>query len=122
MSATGAALPLPQRANLWPRIGWALLLLGALLAAGNALIFALVTESNADYGGASEFSSAAQKARMFEIPAIGYTHTLGGMIASLIGPFQFLGAVRRRVPRVHVWLGRVYLVCVALSGLAGLYF
>ncbi len=121
MSVTSAALPLGPRTNLWPRIGWVLLLLGALLAAGNALIFAVVTEYNADYGGADEFSAVAQKARMFEIAAIGYAHTLGGMIASLIGPFQFLGSVRRRAPRVHVWLGRVYLVCVGLSGLAGLY-
>jgi uncharacterized membrane protein len=111
----------PASPNFWPRVGWVVLLLGALLAAGNALIFATVTEFNADYGSSGEFSAAGQKARMFEIAAIGYAHTLGGMIATLIGPFQFLGAVRRRYPVVHRWLGRVYLGCVFVSGLAGLY-
>jgi uncharacterized membrane protein len=115
------ALPPPASANFWPRVGWVLLLVGALLAAGNALIFATVVDFNADYGSGGEFSATGQKARMFEIAAIGYAHTLGGMFASLIGPFQFLGSVRRRYPTVHRWLGRVYLTCVLFSGLAGLY-
>jgi uncharacterized membrane protein len=121
MSAMIDTLPAPPRNDFWPRVGWVLLLLGALLAAGNAFVFATLTDYTADYGSGGEFSAAGQKARMFEIAAIGYAHTLGGMIATLIGPFQFLGVVRRRYPSVHRWLGRVYLVCVLLSGLAGLY-
>lgn len=121
MSTMIDTLPRPGNASFWPRVGWILLLLGALLAAGNALIFATITDFNADYGSGGEFSAAGQKARMFEIAAIGYAHTLGGMIATLIGPFQFLGVVRRRYPVVHRWLGRVYLACVFFSGLAGLY-
>jgi uncharacterized membrane protein len=122
VSAIGEALPVTTNRNLWPRIGWAVLLLGALVAAGNALLFTAVPVFDADYGTTgSEYSTAVQKARMFEIAAIGYTHTLGGMIAMLIGPFQFLPVVRRRWPAVHRWLGRVYLGCVAASGVAGLY-
>ncbi len=120
MSSTAITLPRIET-SIWPRVGWILLLLGALLSAGNALMFTAITDFNADYGSDGDFSAAGQKARMFEIAAIGYAHTVGGLIATLIGPFQFLGAVRRHYPRVHVWLGRAYLTCVGLSGLAGLY-
>lgn len=120
MSATVDTLPTPSR-NLWPRIGWALLLLGALLSAANAFMFATVAGYPPDAPGAGEFSGAVQKARMFEIAAVGYAHTLGGTIATLIGPFQFVSGVRRRYPGVHRWLGRVYLACVFSSALAALY-
>jgi uncharacterized membrane protein len=119
----------------WLAIGWALLLIGALLSAGNALLFTTSSEFGADYGSPGEFTAdfgsngelspakAVQmmKGRMFDIPIVGYSHTLGGMIATLIGPFQLLGSLRRRAPRLHAWLGRVYLLCVGASGLAGLY-
>jgi uncharacterized membrane protein len=121
MSVSADTFPSSPRTNLWPRIGWILLLVGALGAAGNAFFFAVFTEFNANYGSGGEFGAAVQKARMFDIAAIGYAHTLGGMIAMLIGPFQFISAIRRRVPAVHRWLGRVYLTCVGLGGLAGLY-
>jgi uncharacterized membrane protein len=109
MSSISAEIP-STRQIVWPRIGWGLLLLGARLASGNAFLFVLLDSYD-----------PVQKSRMFEIPVVGYAHTLGGAIATLIGPFQFLGALRRRYPRWHVWLGRVYLTCVGVSALAGLY-
>ena len=48
-------------------------------------------------------------------------HVAGGMIALLLGPIQFLPALRRRWPRVHRWLGRGYLAGIGLGGLAGLW-
>jgi uncharacterized membrane protein len=99
--------------STWSRFGWAVLLLGAIMASAHALLFATVP----DY----PIADPIARHRMFVIAAIGYAHTLGGAIASLIGPFQFLGWVRRRHPRWHVWLGRIYLVCVAAGALAGLY-
>ena len=92
-------------------MGWVLLLLGAVFAAGYAVIVVTIDGSG----------DAALKQRMFAIPAVGYAHMLGGAIASLIGPFQFLQSMRRRHPRWHAWMGRVYLTCVAASALAGLY-
>lgn len=59
--------------------------------------------------------------RMFAIPLIGFVHTAGGGIASITGPFQFLSSLRRRVPRLHIWLGRIYLTAVGSSAIAGLY-
>src|SRR2546427_8499528 len=90
--------------STWSRFGWAVLLLGAVMASAHALFFATVPS----YG----LADPTARHRMFVIAAIGYAHTLGGAIASLIGPFQFLPSLRRRHPRWHVWLGRTYLACV----------
>ena len=111
MSAISSAVVSSPSRPLWPRIGWSLLLLGALLAAANAFVFAFVPG----------YLDPVQKSRMFHIAVVGYAHTLGGAIASVIGPFQFVGALRRRYPRWHVWLGRIYLTCVGSGALAGLY-
>ncbi len=48
-------------------------------------------------------------------------HIVGGMLALLLGPIQFLPAVRRRWPRVHRALGRGYLVGIVVGGVAGLW-
>ena len=37
------------------------------------------------------------------------------------GPLQLVSAIRRRLPRFHRWLGRVYLCTAAVSSAAGLY-
>ena len=108
----------PKHILPWEKIGWCLLALGGIAAFANAVMFAGITGFDAsDYFG--DFTQ--QKQRMFTIPVIGYAHTLGGAFAALIGPFQFLGAVRRRFPRVHVWMGRTYLTCVFFSAIGGLY-
>jgi uncharacterized membrane protein len=110
MSSTATAIPVAD-SRLALRIGWVLLLLGAIVAAGHAVIVVTI----------DGYGDAVSKQRMFAIPVVGYAHMLGGAIASLIGPFQFLKSMRRRHPRWHVWTGRVYLTCVASSALAGLY-
>jgi uncharacterized membrane protein len=111
MMASTTETILSSDPNFWPRVGWVLLLLGAILAAGNAVLFMTVPG----------YDDGVQRDRMFTIATIGYAHTLGGAIATMIGPFQFLGSLRRRHRRVHAWLGRLYLSCVGLSALAGLY-
>jgi uncharacterized membrane protein len=63
----------------------------------------------------------AHYARMFAVAPIAFLHTAGGGVASLIGPFQFHGGLRRRHPVTHRWSGRAYLVAVGLSGLGGIY-
>ena len=49
------------------------------------------------------------------------THVAGGILALLLGPLQFVPAIRRRWPGVHRALGRGYLVGIAAGGLAGLW-
>lgn len=61
------------------------------------------------------------KARFLTVPLAGYSHVLGGAVALLIGPFQFSARLRAKRLELHRWTGRVYLVAVLASGLAGLY-
>ncbi len=49
-------------------------------------------------------------------------HIMGAMLATIIGPFQFLPKIiTNRYLNLHRWLGRIYLLGVLLGGLAGLY-
>jgi uncharacterized membrane protein len=63
---------------------------------------------------------AELKAKMRLSPISMYAHILGGAIALLIGPFQLNAAIRKRWLSLHRNPGRIYLVAVAASGLAGL--
>ena len=107
-----ASSTMPGRTVWLPRIGWAFMFVGALFAAGNAILFMTV----------DGFGGPDLKTRFLGEPLIGWAHTMGGAVAVLIGPFQFLSVVRNRFRRVHVWMGRVYLTAVLAGGLAGLYF
>lgn len=49
-------------------------------------------------------------------------HIFGSAVTLLLGPAQFSGSLRAGRPRLHRWLGRVYLgVGVLVGGAAGLY-
>lgn len=95
-----------------PRIGWTVMLLASIFAAANALLFML----------ADGHGSPNIRARFLEAPLMAWLHAMGGAVAAVIGPFQFLRSTRDRYRRVHVWLGRTYLIAVLLGGVAGLYF
>ena len=96
----------------WKRVGWMLLLLGGLFAAGNAVMFMLM-----DGHGSPQI-----KDRFFATALAGWAHGMGGAVAALIGPFQLIANLRTSWPRVHVWMGRTYLLAVLAGGLGGLYF
>ncbi|HLZ68061.1 MAG TPA: DUF2306 domain-containing protein [Aliidongia sp.] len=49
-------------------------------------------------------------------------HLATGGILLLLGPVQLIGALRRRWPALHRWLGRLYVTAAALAGLGGLSF
>jgi hypothetical protein len=48
------------------------------------------------------------------------THISGGIVALLVGPWQFSGALRRRYLRVHRLTGRIYLISVSIAYVAAL--
>ncbi|WP_342375186.1 DUF2306 domain-containing protein [Myxococcus stipitatus] len=50
-----------------------------------------------------------------------YTHLALGGLALFIGWTQFIARLRRKVPGVHRFLGKVYVGAVLVSGLTGLY-
>lgn len=45
-------------------------------------------------------------------------HVASGIVALLVGPFQFWSGLRRRFARLHRAIGRVYLTSIAVSALA----
>jgi len=47
-------------------------------------------------------------------------HLLGGLVAIVIGPFQFWAHLRNSHPKIHRVSGRVYLISVTVGALAGL--
>lgn len=53
--------------------------------------------------------------------AIG-AHFLAGSILVLLGPVQLIGRLRRRIPWLHRWLGRIYVASAAAAGVGGLAF
>lgn len=51
-----------------------------------------------------------------------YIHITGGMLAILIGPFQFLKPIRRKRMGLHKQLGKIYIGAILfLAGPSGLY-
>jgi uncharacterized membrane protein len=48
-------------------------------------------------------------------------HITAGIIALLLGPFQFIRAIRIKYPRTHRLLGKIYLLSVLAGGVASLY-
>jgi hypothetical protein len=51
--------------------------------------------------------------------AIGAHFATGGILL-LLGPIQLIGAIRERMPAVHRWLGRLYVLAAATAGAGGL--
>lgn len=49
-------------------------------------------------------------------------HFVAGGILLMLGPVQLLGSVRRRIPRLHRWTGRLYVLAAMFAGLGGLAF
>ena len=100
----------PLRPATGRRIGWVLLLLGGIFAAGNAVMFMLV-----------EGHGSPNQSRFFATAIAGWSHAFGGAIAALIGPFQLITHIRTSWPRcTRGWGG--HLLAVLAGGLAGLYF
>lgn len=94
------------------------------LAVASVLCFGVAAYAVAIYG----FGPGAQRLppemrAAFESHPIGInTHIFASILALILGPFQFSSRLRAKWPKVHRWLGRIYLgVAVAVGGAAGLY-
>lgn len=48
-----------------------------------------------------------------------FVHASAASTALLLGPTQFVSAVRRRWPRAHRWMGRAYIVGCIFGGVSG---
>jgi uncharacterized membrane protein len=56
--------------------------------------------------------------RYIENPRLTLFHTIPGLLFAILGPLQFMGVIRRRIPMVHRMFGRVFLVIGITSGIA----
>ena len=50
-----------------------------------------------------------------------YLHIFPSLIALLLGPFQFNKHIRTTKTQLHRFMGKVYLLCVLIGGISGLY-
>lgn len=50
-----------------------------------------------------------------------FVHVVFGILALLLGPFQFIPGIRNNYLTVHRWMGRTYLISTMIAGIAGLY-
>ncbi len=53
-------------------------------------------------------------------PTAAALHFGVGGLALILGPWQFLPALRRKAPTAHRWTGRLYVLCCLVSGCAAL--
>jgi len=95
--------------SLWRALGWLVMVLLALFVAGYACALLL--------GGAR---SPFVEALLAERPVAAYAHFAGCALALAVGGFQLHPRLRGRWPRVHRWMGRLYVLGVAIGGSAGL--
>ncbi|MEN0130767.1 MAG: DUF2306 domain-containing protein [Brevundimonas sp.] len=101
------------------RVGWTAVVLTSLAIAVYAvspyLMRSLESLAADDVGVASGYAG-----RPAPVLVAFYAHVCAGGVALLVGPTQFWAGLRRRRPRVHRTLGRVYLGAVAVAGVAAL--
>jgi uncharacterized membrane protein len=43
-------------------------------------------------------------------------HIIAGMTALVLGPFQFIPSIRKKHPKAHRLMGKIYLCCVLIAG------
>ncbi|WP_417452330.1 DUF2306 domain-containing protein [Kiloniella sp.] len=46
-------------------------------------------------------------------------HVTGSLTALLIGPWQFVTGLRTKIPKLHRWTGRIYMITVLIGGIGG---
>lgn len=87
-----------------------------------ALIFAAAVFYVARYAlGYVMLGPSAAGPRTVSSGAFLFVHVAAGIVALLVGPFQLFSGIRRRLMRLHRWLGRIYLGAVGISGVAAVY-
>lgn len=69
--------------------------------------------------GASHYYFRRPSDHFGEHYALLITHIVAGSVTLLLGPWQFSRRLRTRNLSLHRWLGRIYLLAVAIASLAG---
>lgn len=58
--------------------------------------------------------------RYVEHPLLSLMHLVPGILFVLLGPLQFIGAIRRRWPGIHRWSGRLFVASALAAGASAL--
>jgi hypothetical protein len=66
------------------------------------------------------WSEASYRAYFWPRAAFLFPHVLGGLVALVIGPFQFWARIRNGYPKIHRIGGRIYLISVLVGALFGM--
>lgn len=103
------------------RIGYCCVLLLCFIGAASAVTRLMrTTEYLADPAGyvipPAPPGANGFEERYFALPYLSITHSVTGLIFMVLGPIQFLPAVRNRSIRFHRWSGRIWMAA-ALVGL-----
>ena len=112
--ASPAAIPQPRPKTSAPNRRW-YLWLAVALAAGLALQFLLPTWAQYQHFDSSHYMEYWSHKWWL----VG--HLTGGSLALLLGPPQFIPALRRRSLALHRWLGRAYLLAILMGSICALY-
>lgn len=105
-------MPLPQAGNerMVTRIGWWVM---TILALGVAAYASMALWNP------SAIAFVANREGTLRTALI--VHGVVGALALALGPFQFVSRLRRTRPRWHRVSGRIYLTCILVAGISGLW-
>lgn len=110
----------PQPRRIATRVGWTWVLLTSIGIAA----FAVTPYLTASLASLVESPTSGLASNYVDRPwfivAAFYAHIVTGGLALVLGPLQFWRGLRNRRPRVHRWIGRTYLVAVAIGSVSGL--
>lgn len=102
----------PASPTLSRRLTWGL---AAFLAIGVALFSLHYLRPGMPSGFPDQLPTFRDHAFWFRL------HVVGGALALMLGPFQFLPRLRAKRPRVHRWTGRLYVAGILAGSIGGLY-
>ncbi len=87
---------------------WTVMLISSLMIGLYALSFFLIDAINPDF-----------KVKFAGSPFSAWGHIIGGGLCLSIGALQFHQGLRQKFPAFHRLIGKVYLICVLVGGIAG---
>ena len=100
-----------------PRGWWGVILLGLVTIIFGAVRLAMVNSSLSE----ESVPSGLFDRRYVENPILAHVHILAGSLLFVVGPLQFLPAVRRRWLWLHRLLGRIFIILGGFAGVSAIY-
>jgi uncharacterized membrane protein len=95
------------------RLGWGFMVATAVAVALWSERFIAV------FSGVWPFIDSGIRGVVTAFPVRALTHMLIAPLALLLGAFQFIGAIRARAPRLHRYMGRIYVASCVIAGVTG---